>query len=65
MRIEALTGYKENIYYSEKQDIATNIDFEAMVTSIKKNLFHKRMFGLVNKLEFVYQKYQTNGTVVD
>ena len=47
------------IQESEKQDIVTNIEFEAIVTSIKKYFFHQRMVDFVNKLELSDRKYQT------
>ena len=50
---------------NEKQDIVTNIEFEAIVTSIKNYFFNQRMVDFVNKLELNYQKYKTNGTVRD
>ena len=36
---------------NEKQDIIINIEFEAIVPSIKKSFFHQRMVSFVNKLE--------------
>ena len=45
---------------SDKQDIVTNIEFEAIITSIKNNFFHQRMMIFVNKLESIDQKYPTN-----
>ena len=45
-----LTLHGDNIEESEKQDILTNIEFEAIVTQIKKYLFHQRIIDFVNKL---------------
>ena len=42
---------KKNIEDYDKQDIVTNKKFEAIISSIKKNLFHQRMVDFVNKLE--------------
>ena len=50
---------------SGKQDIVTNIEFEAIVTSIKKNFFHEHMVDFSNKLYFNDNKYQTNGTIIN
>ena len=55
----------DNIEYSDKQDIVTNIEFEARIPSIKKNFFHQRMVEFANKLDSSDQKYQTNGIVRD
>ena len=44
----------------EKQDIVTNIYFEAVFTSIKGNFFNHLMVDFVNKLYLSDQKYQTN-----
>ena len=49
----------------DKQYIVTNIELEAIIASIKNNIFHQRMVGFFNKLELSYQKYQTNGTLRD
>ena len=40
----------DNIEESDKQEILTNIEFEAIVTPIKRYLFHQRMVDFVNKL---------------
>ena len=32
-----------NIEYYDKQGIVSNIEIEAIITSIKKNFFHQRM----------------------
>ena len=45
----------------EKQDIVTNIQFVAIVPSIKNNFFYHRMVYFMNKLELSYQPYKTNG----
>ena len=58
-----LTLYDEKIEESDKQDIVTNIEFEAMVPSIKRYFFHKHMVDFLNKTELSDQKYQTNGNV--
>ena len=49
----------------EKQYIAANIYFEAIVTSIKNKLFHHSMVDFVNKIKLIDHTYQTNGTVRD
>ena len=49
----------------DKQDLFTNIEFEAIVTSIKNYLFHYPMVDFVNKIELSDQKYQNNGNVRD
>ena len=46
-----------NIEDSDKQDIVTNIEFEAILPSIKKRFFCQRMVGFGNKLELSDQKY--------
>ena len=43
--------------------MVTNIELEAMVPSIKKQLFHQHIVGFVNKLELSDEKYQNNGNV--
>ena len=43
---------------SEKQDIVTNIECEAIIPSIKNNFFHQRMVDYLNKLELSDQKYK-------
>ena len=58
-----LTLHGNNIEYSDKQDIFPNTEFEAIITSVKKNFFHQRMMNFVNKIELSDQKYQTNGNV--
>ena len=55
----------DNIEESYKQDTVSNIEFEAIVTSIKKYLFHQCMVDFVNKIELSDQKYHTNGNVID
>ena len=57
--------YGDNIKYSEKQDIVTNMEFEAIIPSIKNDFFHQHMMNFVNKIELSYEKYQTNGNVID
>ena len=54
-----------NIEYSDKQDIVTNMKFEAISTSIKKYFFHQRMVDFLNALELSDNKYHTNGNVGD
>ena len=46
----------DNIEYYDKQDMVTNIDFEARIPSIKKNFFHQHMVDIANKLELIDQK---------
>ena len=58
-----LTLHDNNIEDFDKHDIFTNIEFEYIVTSIKKCLFHQPMIDFVNKLELSDQRYQTNGNV--
>ena len=58
-----LHGY--NIEYYAKQDIVTNIYFEAIIPSIKKNFFYQHMVDLANKLDSSDQEYQTNRIVRD
>ena len=45
----------DNIEDEEKQGIVTNIEFEAMIISIKKKFLHKCMVGFADKLE-LYDK---------
>ena len=40
----------ENIEYNKKKDIVSNIEFEAIIISVKNNFFHKRMMDFMNKL---------------
>ena len=54
-----------NIEDYEKQDIVTNIEFETIISSIKKDLFNQRMVGFVNKIDLSDKKYQSNGIVRD
>ena len=58
-----ITLHGDNIEESDKQDIVTNIEFEATVPSIKKYFFCQRIIDFVNKLEFSDQTYKTNGNV--
>ena len=51
-----LNFHGDSIEESDKQDIVTNISFEAIVPSIKKYLFFHRMVDFVNKLELNDQK---------
>ena len=51
-----LNFYYENIEEYDKQDIVTNIQFEAIVPSIKKHFFHQRMVDFLNKLELSDQR---------
>ena len=60
-----LSLYGLNDEKSEECDINTNIKFEAIFPSIKKNLFHQHMVNYFNKLEFNNQNFQSNGTVID
>ena len=60
-----ITFQGDNIEEYKKQDIVTNIWFEAIVHSIKRYLFHNSMVDFVNKLEVSGQKYQTNGNIRD
>ena len=39
----------DNIEYSDEKDIVTNIEFESIILSIKKNFVHHNMVGFVNK----------------
>ena len=50
---------------SDKQYIVTNIEFEAIIPSIKNNLFHQCMVNFLHKLDLSDQKYQTNGVLRD
>ena len=54
-----------NIGDDEKQEMVTNIDFKAIITSIKKIFFHQHMFDFVNEIELSDKKYQNNWTVRD
>ena len=54
-----------NIEDCDKQDIVTNIEFEAILPSIKNYYFHQCMVDFVNKLELSDQKYQTNINIRD
>ena len=45
-----------------KWDIVTNIEFEAIVSSIKNHFFHQCMI-LKNKIKSNDHKYKTNGTL--
>ena len=60
-----LTLNDDNIEEYGKQDIVINIEFEFILTSIKRYFFHQWMVGFVNKIELSDQKYQTNGNVWD
>ena len=40
----------DNIKDSKKQDIVSNIKFEAIITSIKNNFLHQRMAIFLNKV---------------
>ena len=60
-----LTLHDNNIEDFDKHDIFTNIEFEYIVTSIKKCLFHQPMIDFVNKLELSDQRYQNNINVID
>ena len=60
-----LSFHDDNNEDDEKQDIITNIDFEAIVPSMKNNFFYHIMVDFVNKVEFIDQEYQTDGTVRD
>ena len=55
----------DNFEDFDTQEIVENIEFEAIIPSIKKNLFYQKMVDFLNKLELSDQKYQTNGTVRD
>ena len=57
--------HDNNIEYPDKQDIVTNIEFEAIIYPIKKFLFHQRMVGFVNKIELSDEKCQTNLNIRD
>ena len=63
--VSLLSLHGDNIEYDEKQDIVLNKYFEAIIPSIKRNLFRPPMVNFVNKLELSDQKYQTNGNVRD
>ena len=54
-------GYNIEGYY--KQDVVTNMKFESIITSIKRNFFHQRMVDFANTLELIDQKYLSNRTV--
>ena len=53
----------DNIENYDKQYIVTNIEFETIMTSIKKKCFHQRMVDFLNKLELSDQKIPTNETI--
>ena len=53
--------HEEKIEDSDKQDIVSNIEFEAIKPSIKNNLFYHCMMDFVSKLELIDKKFQTNG----
>ena len=55
----------KNIEESDKQYTVTDVEFEAILLSIKKYFFHQRMVYFVNKLELSDQKHQTNGNIRD
>ena len=59
------TLYEDNIEEYDKQDIVTNIEFYAIVPSIRKYFFNQRMVGFLNKIELSDKKYQTNGNERD
>ena len=51
-----LALHSVNIEETDKQDIVTNISFEAIVSSIKKCFFNHSMVDFVNKLDLSDQK---------
>ena len=51
-----ITLHGDNIEEYDKQDIVTNIEFEAILPSIKKHFFHQRMVDFLNKLELSDQR---------
>ena len=61
--VSLINFQRDNIEYSDKQEIVTNIEFEAKVLLIKKYILHHPMVDLINKLELIDQKYQTNVNV--
>ena len=58
-----LSLYYSNIEDSDKQDIVSKVEFEAIIPSIKNYFFHPRIINFVNKLELSDQKYQNIGNV--
>ena len=48
--VSLLTLHGNSTEESDKQDVVTNIEFEAIVSSIKKYFFHQCMVDFVNKL---------------
>ena len=50
---------------SHKQEIVTNIEFDAIIPSTTNNFFHQSMVDFVNKLELSDQKYENNSNVGD
>ena len=50
---------------SDKKYIVSNIEFKAIVPSIKKSFFYQHMMNFLNKLDSSGQKYQNNGNVRD
>ena len=57
--------YVNTIGDFDKQEIVTNIEFEAMIPSIKNNLFYQRMVDFFNRIEISDQKHQNNGVLRD
>ena len=45
----SITLHGKNNEDSDKQDMVTNIEFEAIVPSIKKHFFHQHMVDFTNK----------------
>ena len=51
--------HDDNIEDSEKEEIVTNIELEAIIPSIKKNFSHQRMVDFMYNLELRDQKCDT------
>ena len=43
--------------------MVSNIAFESIITSIRKNLFNQRMMNFLDKVELRDKRYQTTGNV--
>ena len=57
--LSLITLHGDNIKDSDQQDIVTNVNFEAILPSIKLYVFHQGMVDFANKLDLSEKKYQT------
>ena len=55
--------HEKNIEVSDKKDIVSSTEFEAIIHSTQEKLFHQRMINFVNKLELSDKKHKTNRNV--